>query len=174
MHQALTGVRNVVAAALLPVITPLVLQFKAWLVTNREWLKVNITGAINSIADAIKSINWTAVLAGFQKFGQWLEWGVQLIGGWENAFIAFIALMNGALIASLLNVGLVLAKLAASGAHQPDRPGDRRDRPGRVPDLSTLGRHRRVFHRIVGRGQSRVLGDARLAARPATASHSAP
>jgi hypothetical protein len=114
MNTALTGVKNAIGAELLPVLIPIVDQFKEWLVTNRQWLRVNIAAAIKSIADAIKSIDWTAVLAGFERFGRWLEWGIKMIGGWENAFIALIGIMNASLINSVLRLALAIGKLALS------------------------------------------------------------
>jgi hypothetical protein len=114
MNLAFTGLRNVIGAELVPIITPLVKEITEWLVANREWLRININGAIRvlggvfkTLYTAMKQINWAAL------FG-WLQWGVGLIGGWENAIIALVAVMNAGLIKSVLGIGAAIGKLALS------------------------------------------------------------
>lgn len=97
---ALEGLRNTVGASLLPVLQPLIETFREWLVANRELVASRVAEAVQAIADAFKGISLTAILDGVTGFVRAASDAVGLIGGWKNAAIALVVVMNAGLIYS--------------------------------------------------------------------------
>jgi len=105
LQSVLDGLRNTIGRELLPQILPVVAAFTAWLAANREVIAQNIAGAIQKIADAVRAIDWEAVITGIQGFLGGIQPVIDAVGGWEAALIALFAVMNGDLIGAVLKVG---------------------------------------------------------------------
>jgi len=111
LQKVMEGLRNVIGGELLLQIQPLIDSLTTWITTNRELIAQNIAALVQRIAEALRAIDWAAVQAGIQGFMDRIMSVVEFVGGWENALIALVALMNGGLIASVLDVGGAFVKL---------------------------------------------------------------
>lgn len=88
--QALTGMRNVIGAALLPVLTRVLTVFRDWVIANRDFVKAGAERAAKMLDTALKRILTTMYF---------LNAVAQKIGGWERvlkaATVAALALAAG-------------------------------------------------------------------------------
>ena len=107
---AVDGVKNSIGDKLIPVMEPLIDQFSVWLATNRELIATDIEGWAKGFSKWIKSIDWTKVGDGIVKFGEGIGKVVDWLGGWENAAILVVTVMNAGLIGSVLSLGLTLGR----------------------------------------------------------------
>ena len=80
-QRAATGVRNALAAELLPAIQPIVVALTEWIAANREWLRTKIHDAVqgligifNELREALAGIDWTAFGRGLRNFGSAILW----------------------------------------------------------------------------------------------------
>ena len=108
------GLRNAIGAGLLPVLTPLIEDLTAWIAANRDLISQRVHQVVTALAAAIAEFDWAA-------FGGWLidiadgiEQVVDLMGGWEVAAIALVALLNAGLIVAIAQVVAALWGLAAA------------------------------------------------------------
>ncbi|MET4734756.1 hypothetical protein ABIE64_003495 [Thalassospira sp. MBR-102] len=124
--KSITGVRNGLMGALMPVLTPLITKMKEFIISIRPQIVERLGTAIS---DAAKTMTgwFTAAEDGTTPAGQALEsfmrkienimrMGgsfIDFIGGWQNALIALGAIMAGPLIASLVSVGAAIVNLGA-------------------------------------------------------------
>ena len=106
-----SGLQNVIGAQLLPVIQPLIEQLTEFVVVNKEIIGSKIGAFVKSFAEAIAKIDFAAVLDGVMGLANLLGRAITFVGGIENAFIGFVALMNGPLIVSILSLLGSLGKL---------------------------------------------------------------
>lgn len=68
LNAALLGLRNTIGAQLLPRLQPLVDGFTEWVATNREFLATKVDGVVGRIADALKEIDFKALIEGVDRF----------------------------------------------------------------------------------------------------------
>ncbi|KAA5603249.1 hypothetical protein F1188_19920 [Roseospira marina] len=113
LQKVMEGLGNVIGGELLPRIQPVIDALTGWIAANREMIAQRIAAVVQRIADAIRSIDWPAVRAGIAAFVERIQSVVQAIGGWDNALIGLIAILNGGLIASIVQVGGAFMKLGA-------------------------------------------------------------
>jgi hypothetical protein len=102
---AVDGVKNSIGDKLIPVMKPLIDQFSVWLATNRELIATDIGKWAEGFAKWINSINWTKVGDGIVKFGEGIGKVVGWLGGWENAALLVVGVMNAGLIVSVVSLG---------------------------------------------------------------------
>lgn len=102
---AVDGVKNSIGDNLIPVMQPLIDQFSTWLATNRELIATDIGEWAKGFAKWINSIDWKGVGDGLVKFGEGIGKVVDSLGGWENAALLVVGVMNAGLIASVLSLG---------------------------------------------------------------------
>jgi len=107
---AVDGVKNSIGDKLIPVMKPLIDQFTNWLAVNREWISVNIGKAAEGFATWINAIDWKAVGEGIINFGKGIGKLVDWLGGWENAALLVVGVMNAGLIAGVVSLGVTLLK----------------------------------------------------------------
>lgn len=108
---SIEGLRNSIGDKLIPIIQPLVDKTAAWISANRDLIATRVGAFVEGIARAVEQIDWNAVVGGVQRFAQGVDGLVDRLGGWQNAAIAVVVLMNGGLIASVLNLGGALVRL---------------------------------------------------------------
>ena len=56
VQRAVTGVRNALAAELLPAIQPIVVALTEWIAANREWLRTKIHDAVQGLIAIFKEL----------------------------------------------------------------------------------------------------------------------
>ncbi|WP_336231923.1 tape measure protein [Thalassospira sp. CH_XMU1458] len=79
-----------------------------------EWAQRISDGMIavfSKIESFFDNIDWQGAWDGLQSFVAGVQSFVQKIGGWENALIGFVAIMNAGLIASIIQLGVQVAAL---------------------------------------------------------------
>lgn len=111
MDTSVTALKQSVGNALIPALEPLLQQLTSWVSQNRELISTKITEWAKELGHWLQNIDWKGIgndIAGFIKDIQSV---VNFLGGWKNAAIAAVVVMNGSLIASVLNLTLGLGKL---------------------------------------------------------------
>lgn len=105
------GLKNTIGSALIPAMQPVIEKMTEWIMVNRKLIATKIADIAGRIANALESINWTDVIDGVEGFVDGVMKAVQWIGGWKHALIALAVIMNGSLIASVINLGMSLGVL---------------------------------------------------------------
>lgn len=104
------GAKNSIGDKLIPVMKPLIDQFTNWLAVNRELIATNIGDWAEGFATWIGKIDWKAVGDGIIDFGKGVGKVVGWLGGWENAALLVVGVMNAGLIAGVLSLGITLVR----------------------------------------------------------------
>jgi len=111
LTRSFEGVRNVIGAKLLPMLTPLIDSFKDWVVANREIIATSIAGAVEKLVRALSEFDWSGFGDTLGRVGSGIGSVVDFLGGWENAAIALAVVMNGSLIAAVAGLAVQMIKL---------------------------------------------------------------
>lgn len=110
---AVTGLRNIIAAGLFPVLTKLTRQFINYVKANRELIKVKVEDAIKILTDYLYR-----ALGVFMRIYSIAEKLVTIFGGWKSVinFItsAMLALLALRFVAYMGNLVMVVGKAAAA------------------------------------------------------------
>lgn len=115
LHVAVGGVRNEIGARLAPILMPFIEQLTNWLGKNRELIATRVGEFVESFAHWLEKVDFNKVLNGITEFIKDIKSAVDWMGGWKNAAIALVVVMNGSLIASVVNLGVALGSAAAGG-----------------------------------------------------------
>jgi hypothetical protein len=111
---ALGGLKNTIGTALIPILQPLIEKMTSWVIANKELIATRFAEVAQGIADALAGIDWGGVVNGAMGFVNGIKDVVDWLGGWKNAMIALVIVMNGSLIASVLNLGMALFGLSGN------------------------------------------------------------
>eukprot|EP00752_Nemacystus_decipiens_P015330 g13663.t1 len=111
VQKAVQGASFAIARDILPAVRPLLLSLKDWIVANREIVAAKVGAAVAAVADALRGFDWVAFGQTLASIGDAVVGLVDFMGGWENAAMAAVAVMNGPLIASFLTIGKEVAIL---------------------------------------------------------------
>lgn len=93
LMSAFTGLRNILGAALIPLISELAVEFKDWILKNRELLKLNLQKFIEGLITFLK----TFVAVTKQAIGI-VNAVIESFGGWERV-LKVVAIAMGAFLA---------------------------------------------------------------------------
>jgi len=116
---ALTGVRNTIAAALLPALTPVIEHMSEWVAVNRLWLSQNIEKFIEGFAAGMKQIPWQTIGTALKDMAAGFGEVWTAIGGFKTVIPALAAILAGVLLSSIWGVVAALGKLAVALATNP-------------------------------------------------------
>lgn len=111
LMQSFEGLRIAIGTSLVPVLMPLIEQLTDWIQANRDLIATKVETFVERLATWLQEVDWSAVLEGLQTFADRVGAAVDFIGGWDNALIGLIAVLNGPLIAALVSVGAAVVKL---------------------------------------------------------------
>lgn len=114
LTMTVLGLGNAIANRIAPVIIPMAQRLYEWIAANRELISQRVEVAVQKVAEAIDRIDWEKLWNGIQSAAASIGSFVDFIGGWENAIIGLVVLMNGALIGAVINLGLSLGQLAVA------------------------------------------------------------
>lgn len=114
MDIALNSLKNTIGAALLPVLQPFVESITKWTLANKDLIATRFAEFADGVASAIKSIDWNEVVNGAKSIVQGIRDVVDWLGGWKNAAVVLLVMINGPLIAGIFNLGIALAGLGAT------------------------------------------------------------
>lgn len=113
LNIAVDGTKNAIGDKLIPVMKPLVDQFTNWLAVNRDLIATNIADWAKGFATWINKVDWKAVGDGIINFGKGVGKVVDWLGGWQNAALLVVGVMNAGLIAGVLSLGITLVRAGA-------------------------------------------------------------
>lgn len=111
LMQSTEGLRIAIGTSLVPVLMPLIEQLTDWIQANRDLIATKVETFVARLATWLQEVDWSAVLQGLQTFADRVGGVVDFIGGWDNALVGLIAVLNGPLIAALVSVGAAIVKL---------------------------------------------------------------
>jgi hypothetical protein len=112
VSAATEGVRNAIGAKLVPILQPLVDRFTAWTAANRDLIATKVAEFVDGLVQRINELDLKKIGNDIHDFVSSVEGVVDAVGGWKNAAIGLIAIMNGSLIASVLNLGMAVSRFA--------------------------------------------------------------
>ena len=110
LNLVIDGTKNAIGDKLIPVMKPLVDQFTNWLAVNRDLIASDIGEWAKGFAIWINKVDWKKIGDGIINFGKGVGKVVEWLGGWENAAILVIGVMNAGLIGSVLSLGVTLLR----------------------------------------------------------------
>lgn len=110
LNIVVDGTKNAIGDKLIPVMKPLVDQFTQWLAVNRDLIAADIGEWAKGFAAWINKVDWKKIGDGIINFGKGVGKVVDWFGGWENAALVVIGVMNAGLIGSVLSLGVTLVK----------------------------------------------------------------
>lgn len=109
---AVNGVKESIGEKLIPILQPLIDRFIAWTAANRELIATKVASFVEGLAYWVNQLDFNKIGDDIREFGAKVERVVEVLGGWKNAALAVVLVLNGSLIASVINLGLALGKLA--------------------------------------------------------------
>ena len=104
------GLKNSVMEQLTPAIKPLTDGLADWIVQNRELIATDVGEWARDFAKWVKSIDWKGVGDDIHGFIGGVHDVVDALGGWKNAALLTVGVMNAGLIASVLGLTATLAR----------------------------------------------------------------
>lgn len=111
MGTSVTALKQSVGNALIPALAPLVKELTNWISKNRELISTKVTQWAQELGHWLASIDWKGIGKSIDSFIKTIQSVVSHFGGWKTAAIAAAVVMNGSLIASVLNLTVGLGKL---------------------------------------------------------------
>ncbi|MBX3504363.1 MAG: hypothetical protein KF895_02705 [Parvibaculum sp.] len=103
LFAVLAGIGNIIAGYLLPIINPLLVSFREWVIANRELIDTGIADFIRSLPGYIETV--LEVLRGirsaFAPFLAALRWVSDLVGPANAALLIMGVLIGGKLVFSI-------------------------------------------------------------------------
>jgi phage-related protein len=117
--QAIAGVRNAVAAKLLPSMTKAIDGMTNWTAANREWLATKIDSFIEGFGRTMEKLPWAKMGEGLKFIWEQIDRVVQKFGGWEAMAPVLAGIMVGVLAPAVWFVASAFAGLAIAMATNP-------------------------------------------------------
>jgi hypothetical protein len=134
LKAVLTGVKNTIGVALIPIVEKAVKNFKDWILANKDFIKINFEKVVKALTGAFDELikNSDKIVSGFEdlvNLGRgvfdFFSGLIELVGGLSNAikiaaagWVAYKAAMIAATAGLLLNpfvaLGVALAGIAAA------------------------------------------------------------
>lgn len=110
LNIAVDGTKNAIGDQLIPVMKPLIDQFSNWLALNRNLIATDIGEWAKGFATWVNKVDWNKVGDGILNFGKGISDIVDHLGGWKNAALLVVGVMNAQLIGSVLSLGATLIR----------------------------------------------------------------
>ncbi|MFZ6690227.1 hypothetical protein [Undibacterium sp. SXout20W] len=108
---ATQATRNSIGEKLVPILQPLIEQFTAWTAANRDLIATKVAQFVEGLAHWINELDFKKIGDDLRAFAKDVDNLVDSLGGWKNAAIGLVFIMNGSLIGSLINLGLAIGNL---------------------------------------------------------------
>lgn len=111
---AVQGVRNIVGAQLLPLITPLIDRVTEWTAANRELIGTKVEGFLSGLAKVVPPLaeGVASVARAVYSAGEAVAPVVERLGGLKTVGAGLAALLGGKLLFAILGTGWASLKLA--------------------------------------------------------------
>jgi len=108
LHGAIDGLTNRIGAKLIPILSPLIDQFSAWVAINKDFIATNVGEFVKEIGEWLKTVDFKKVGSDIVDVAKDVVSFINLIGGWKVAIIGIGALMMAGPVASVLSLGTSL------------------------------------------------------------------
>ena len=108
---ATQATRNSIGEKLVPILQPIIEQFTAWTAANRDLIATKVAQFVEGLAHWINELDFKKIGDDLRAFAKDVDKLVDSLGGWKNAAIGLVFIMNGSLIGSLINLGLAIGNL---------------------------------------------------------------
>lgn len=106
------GFQNTIAKELVPELKPVVDDLILWAAANKQLVAVEVKSFVKDLVASLRSVDWAGMVQGVRDFGAGLKSMVDMVGGTRNALIALVVFMNMTAIASFLQLGMAVFRLA--------------------------------------------------------------
>ncbi|MFZ6724711.1 hypothetical protein ACO0K2_04380 [Undibacterium sp. MH2W] len=111
---AAQATKNSIGEKLVPILQPLIEQFTSWTAANRDLIATKVAQFVEGLAHWLNELDFKKIGDDLRALAKNVDDVVESIGGWKNAAIGVVVLMNGSLIASVVNLGLAIGGLATT------------------------------------------------------------
>ena len=92
LTYSLKGLRDAIGSQLLPILNPMIDQLKEWIVSNRAVIATKVVEFVKEMSEALKGIDWKAVVAGLTAIGSAMVFVAEHIGSLTTLFVTFATL----------------------------------------------------------------------------------
>lgn len=106
------GFQNTIAKELVPVLSPVVDDLIMWAAANKKLVAAEVKVFVKDVVASLRGFDWAGLVEGVRGFGAGLKSMVDMVGGTRNALIALVVLMNMTAIASFVQLGMAVFRLA--------------------------------------------------------------
>ncbi|CAA0129021.1 Uncharacterised protein [Starkeya nomas] len=89
--DTLLGLRDSIAATVLPIITPILEAVQELILANRDTIATGIADAIVAISEAVKGFDWAKFADNVRAVAAAVTWAAGAVGGFENLLIGLVA-----------------------------------------------------------------------------------
>lgn len=104
------GFAGTIGMELVPILQPLLNDLTEWIADNKKMIATDVKSWLGGFIEGFRAIDWKGMVDGVKQFIGWLKSFSDTVGGAKNAVLVFMLVMNGPLIASLLNLGMALGR----------------------------------------------------------------
>lgn len=111
LETSVGGFINMLGARLAPVLEPVVAQFRDWIANNREWIATQITEKVGEFVRWLQQLDWRAIGQQMRDFVRGAGDLIDKLGGVKVAMLIVAGITFSPLIAGLLQIGVVVARL---------------------------------------------------------------
>jgi len=107
--ESIMGLRDAIASALAPVVTPILRQFSEWLILNRQLIASGLKSFVLDLKERFSQIDVKGLVDDIRSMVRSIDSAVRSTIGWKAAILAVIALpFASGLLAIARGIGLVL------------------------------------------------------------------
>lgn len=111
LETSVGGFINVLGARLAPVLEPAVAQFRDWIANNRKWIATQISEKVGEFVKWLQQLDWRAIGRQVRDFVRGVSDLIDKLGGVKVAMLAVVGITFSPVIAGLLQIGVVVARL---------------------------------------------------------------
>jgi hypothetical protein len=105
------GMKNTIAGKLIPVLQPFIDRLTEWIGKNRELIASRLDNFLQALSQWLEKVDFNKVLDSIVQLIDKINAFADAMGGWKNVAIGLAVVMNGSLIASVINLGVQLGSL---------------------------------------------------------------
>lgn len=107
--ESIMGLRDAIANALAPVVTPILRQFSEWLILNRQLIASGLKSFVLELRSGFGQIDFKGFVNDIRSMVQTIDSAVRSTVGWKTAILVLLAIpFASALIKTIRGIWLVL------------------------------------------------------------------
>lgn len=90
--DTLIGLRNSIAGAILPIVTPIIEATQKLLIANRDIIAAGIADTVSAVTGAVRSFDWAGFVENIRAIADVVKLAAKAVGGFGNLLIGIAAL----------------------------------------------------------------------------------